>query len=90
MGKKIVLSLAFASFVLSLGTQGAFAQSVWMDPVKLDLPAVGNTGTMHVKISGIPVVAGAELYITFDPNVVNAFLRVWRRKELDLAPGVSR
>lgn len=31
---------------------------------------------------------GDESGIRFDPDVVNAFLRVWRRKELEVAPGI--
>jgi HD-GYP domain-containing protein (c-di-GMP phosphodiesterase class II) len=30
-----------------------------------------------------------NLGIRFDPDIINAFMRVWRRKELDSASGES-
>jgi len=70
MTRKNLACLFLTALIISIGATADCGEKIWLDPANLELPTMGSTGKMTVRIAGVTEVAGVELYITYNPHVV--------------------
>ena len=70
MTRRNLTSFVLTLVIITLGASVGSAGKIWMDPATLNLPNIGSTGAITVRIEGVDEVAGIELYITYNPKIV--------------------
>jgi len=62
----LVLLLCWGLIVQVAGSTAAQEARIWLEPTMLNL-APGDVGTLDIRVENVIQLAGAEVYLTFDP-----------------------